>query len=55
VTDPLSVDYKAGSALRPGDWRGDAALADISAVPADVGLVGVLTGDVDGSWTGVSG
>jgi hypothetical protein len=55
VTDPLSVDYKAGSALRPGDWRGDAALADVSAVPADVGLVGVLTGDVDGSWTGVSG
>jgi hypothetical protein len=53
VTDPLSANYKAGSALRPGDWRGDAALADISAVPADVELVGVLSGDVDGSWTGV--
>jgi hypothetical protein len=49
----LAASYKPADVLKPKAWLGDAALADISAVAADVKLVGVLAGDVDGSWTGV--
>ena len=31
---------------------GSAAVADVSVVAGSVKLVGVLTGDVDGSWVG---
>jgi Ca2+-binding RTX toxin-like protein len=36
--------------LAPGAWSAAAKLSDLSAVPAEVKVIGVLTGDVDGSW-----
>ena len=49
----LSAAYNAMQVLNPKAWSGVAAITDTAAVDANIKLVGVLTGDVDGSWTGV--
>ena len=48
--DKLGVDYKAATALSPKAWSTGAALPTLDNVAAEVKIVGVLTGDVDGSW-----
>ena len=45
---PQTISGSQG--LAPGDWSAAAKLSDLSAVPAEVKVIGVLTGDVDGSW-----
>jgi uncharacterized delta-60 repeat protein len=50
--DKLAVDYKATESLSPKGWSADAALPNLVNVPAEIKMVGVLTGDVDGSWLG---
>lgn len=37
--------------LSPGSWSSSAKLASLVDLPAQVQVVGVLTGDVDGNWT----
>jgi hypothetical protein len=44
------VDYKAATSLSPKGWSTDTALPTFDNLPAEVKIVGVLTGDVDGSW-----
>jgi hypothetical protein len=46
----LTGAYQASESLNPKAWTGSAAVADVSVVAGSVKLVGVLTGDVDGSW-----
>ena len=48
--DKLALDYKATASLSPRGWSTDAALPTFENLPAEVKIVGVLTGDVDGSW-----
>ena len=48
--DKLGVDYKAAASLSPKAWSTGAALPTLDNVAAEVKIVGVLTGDVDGSW-----
>jgi hypothetical protein len=48
----LAGAYQAAESLNPNAWTATAAVADASAVSGSVKLVGVLTGDVDGSWLG---
>jgi hypothetical protein len=48
--DKLGVDYKIATALSPKSWSTGAALPSLDNVAAEVKVVGVLTGDVDGSW-----
>ena len=48
----LAGAYQAAESLNPSVWTGMAVVADVSAVSGSVKLVGVLTGDVDGSWVG---
>ncbi len=43
----------AAQSLKPKDWIGSAAIADPTLVDSSMQVVGVLTGDVDGSWTGI--
>jgi len=49
----LTSAYTSAQSLNPKGWTSAAAISDISSTSASVTLVGVLTGDVDGSWTGV--
>jgi hypothetical protein len=49
----LNSAYTSAQSLNPKGWTSTAVITDISSVSASVTLVGVLTGDVDGSWTGV--
>jgi len=49
----LTSAYTSVQSLNPKNWTSAAAISDISTTSASVTLVGVLTGDVDGSWTGV--
>jgi hypothetical protein len=49
----LTSAYTAAQSLNPKNWTSAAAISDISTTSASVTLVGVLTGDVDGSWTGI--
>jgi hypothetical protein len=44
--------YSASQSLSPKSWTATSAVADASSVNEGVKLVGVLTGDVDGSWLG---
>ena len=37
----------------PKGWTTFAAISDVGTTDSSVKLIGVLTGDVDGSWTGV--
>ena len=48
----LANAYTSAQSLNPKNWTGAAAISDASTPSASVTLVGVLTGDVDGSWTG---
>ena len=48
--DKLKTSLSASEALTPGNWSATARIQDPSA--SGVSLVGVLTGDVDGSWVG---
>jgi len=48
--DKLGVDYKVATALSHKGWSTGAALSSLDNVAAEVKIVGVLTGDVDGSW-----
>ena len=49
----LNSAYTSAQSLNPKGWTSAAAISDISTASSSVTLVGVLTGDVDGSWTGV--
>jgi hypothetical protein len=49
----LTSAYTSAQSLNPKGWTSAAAISDIISTSASVTLVGVLTGDVDGSWTGV--
>jgi len=44
------VDYKAATSLSPKGWSSGAELHTLDNVAAEVKIVGVLTGDVVGSW-----
>ena len=48
--DKLKTSLSASEALAPGNWSVNARIQDPST--SVVPLVGVLTGDVDGSWVG---
>ena len=48
----LTLAYQAAESLNPEVWTTTAAVADASSVASSVKLVGVLAGDVDGSWSG---
>jgi uncharacterized delta-60 repeat protein len=50
--EKLTLAYSASQSLTPKSWTGSSAVADSSSVNESVKLVGVLTGDVDGSWLG---
>ena len=49
----LTNAYTATQSLNPKAWTSTAAISDTDTVASSVKLIGVLTGDVDGSWTGV--
>ena len=49
----LNSAYTSAQSLNPKGWTSTAAITDTSSVDSSVKLVGVLTGDVDGSWVGV--
>jgi hypothetical protein len=48
----LNSAYTSAQSLNPKAWTGTALVSDPSIVYSEVKLVGVLSGDVDGSWTG---
>ena len=48
----LSSAYTSVQSLSPKGWTTSAAISDTGTADSSVKLVGVLTGDVDGSWTG---
>jgi Ca2+-binding RTX toxin-like protein len=48
----LTVAYQAAESLNPEVWTTTAAVVDASSAASSVKLVGVLAGDVDGSWSG---
>jgi hypothetical protein len=48
----LASAYTAAQSLNPKGWTGSALISDPASVDSGVKLIGVLTGDVDGSWTG---
>jgi hypothetical protein len=49
--DKLGVDYQVATALSHKNWSTASALPSLDNVAAAVKIVGVLTGDVDGSWS----
>jgi subtilisin family serine protease len=49
----LASAYTPAQSLNPKGWTTTAAMSDTGSAESSVKLVGVLTGDVDGSWTGV--
>jgi VCBS repeat-containing protein len=49
----LASAYTSAQSLNPKNWTTTAVLTDTTTADSSVKLVGVLTGDVDGSWTGV--
>jgi VCBS repeat-containing protein len=49
----LASTYTSTQSLNPKGWTSTALLTDIGTADSSVKLVGVLTGDVDGSWVGV--
>jgi hypothetical protein len=49
----LASAYTSAQSLNPKGWTTSAAISDTGTADSGVKLVGVLTGDVDGSWTGV--
>lgn len=49
----LASTYTSAQSLNPKGWTTTAVISDTGTADSSVKLVGVLTGDVDGSWTGV--
>ncbi len=49
----LASAYTSAQSLNPKGWTTTAVISDTATADSSVKLVGVLTGDVDGSWTGV--
>jgi hypothetical protein len=49
----LASAYTSVQSLSPKAWTTTSVISDTGTVDSSVKLVGVLTGDVDGSWTGV--
>ncbi|MEY3651920.1 MAG: hypothetical protein RL739_90, partial [Pseudomonadota bacterium] len=49
----LSSAYTSAQSLNPKGWTTNAVISNTGTADSNVKLVGVLTGDVDGSWTGV--
>ena len=49
----LNSSYTSAQSLNPKAWTSTSVITDTAAVVSSVKLIGVLTGDVDGSWTGV--
>ncbi len=49
----LASAYTSAQSLNPKNWTSAAVISDTGTAGSSVKLVGVLTGDVDGSWTGV--
>ena len=48
----LNSAYTSAQSLNPKGWTSAAAISDTGTAYSSVKLVGVLTGDVDGSWIG---
>jgi Ca2+-binding RTX toxin-like protein len=48
----LNSAYNSAQSLNPKGWTGSALISDSTSIYSEVKLVGVLSGDVDGSWTG---
>ena len=46
----LNSAYTSGQSLNPKGWTTTAVISDTGTADSSVKLVGVLTGDVDGSW-----
>jgi hypothetical protein len=46
----IAPSISDSQSLAPASWSAAAKLGDLSTVPAEVKVIGVLTGDVDGSW-----
>ena len=49
----LASAYTSTQSLNPKGWTTTAVISNTGTADSSVKLVGVLTGDVDGSWTGV--
>ncbi len=49
----LASAYTSAQSLNPKVWTTTAVISDTGTADSSVKLIGVLTGDVDGSWTGV--
>jgi len=49
----LASTYTSTQSLNPKGWTTTAVMSDTGTADSSVKLVGVLTGDVDGSWVGV--
>jgi hypothetical protein len=49
----LASAYTFTQSLNPKGWTSSAVISDTVTADSSVKLIGVLTGDVDGSWTGV--
>ena len=49
----LASAYTSAQSLNPKGWTTTAVISNTGTADSSVKLVGVLTGDVDGSWTGV--
>ncbi len=49
----LASAYTSAQSLNPKSWTSSSAISDTGTADSSVKLVGVLTGDVDGSWVGV--
>jgi hypothetical protein len=46
----LNSTYTSAQSLNPKNWTTTAVISDTGTADSSVKLVGVLTGDVDGSW-----
>ncbi len=49
----LNSSYTSAQSLNPKAWTSTSVITDTATAVSSVKLIGVLTGDVDGSWTGV--
>jgi hypothetical protein len=49
----LASSYTSNQSLDLRGWTSGSVITDPATTDSSVKLVGVLTGDVDGSWTGV--
>lgn len=49
-TSKIPLTMSSIDALSPQHWIGDAGIADLASTGSAINVVGVLTGDVNGSW-----